>query len=42
MRKSLATLAFLLVLLLPVLAIGQASPFLVLSTRIPLANVDSL
>jgi hypothetical protein len=41
MRKSLATLAFLL-FLLPVLAIGQASPFLVLSTRIPLANVDGL
>src|SRR5437660_11752520 len=40
MRKSLATLPFLLVLLLPVLAMGQASPVLVLSARIALANVD--
>jgi hypothetical protein len=40
MRKRLATLSFLLVLLVPALAMSQASPVLVLSTRIALANVD--
>ena len=40
MKKHPATLPFLLVLLFPVLTLGQGSPVLVLSTRISLANVD--
>jgi DNA-binding beta-propeller fold protein YncE len=40
MRNRVATLLLLLMLLLPVLAIGQASPVLVLKTRIALANVS--
>jgi len=40
MRKRVATLLFLQVLLLPALAMGQASPVLVLKTRIALANVN--
>jgi DNA-binding beta-propeller fold protein YncE len=39
MRNRLATLLLLQVFLLPVLAMGQASPVLVLKTRIALANV---
>jgi hypothetical protein len=40
MRKRFATLLLLHVLLLPVLAMGQSSPVLVLKTRIALANVN--
>jgi DNA-binding beta-propeller fold protein YncE len=40
MRKRFATLLLLHVLLLPVLAMGQSSPVLVLKTRIALANVE--
>lgn len=40
MRKHFATLLLLQGLLLPVLAMGQASPVLVLKTRIALANVS--
>lgn len=40
MRKRFATLLLLPVLLLPVLAMGQSSPVLVLKTRIALANVN--
>jgi WD40 repeat protein len=39
MRNRVAALFLLQALLLPVLAMGQASPVLVLKTRIPLANV---
>jgi DNA-binding beta-propeller fold protein YncE len=39
MRNRAASLLLLQVLLLPVLAMGQASPVLVLKARIPLANV---
>lgn len=40
MRNRFVTPLLLHVLLLPLVAIGQASPVLVLKTRIPLANVE--
>jgi hypothetical protein len=40
MRKRIAPLFLLLALLLPVLAMGQSSPVLMLKTRIALANVS--
>lgn len=40
MRKRIPTLLLVQVLLLPVVAMGQASPVLVLKTKIPLANVQ--
>ncbi len=40
MTKRVVTLLLLLAFLLPVMAVGQGSPVLVLKTRIPLANVQ--
>jgi hypothetical protein len=40
MRKRMAVLLALLALLVPVWAMGQASPVLVLKTRIALASVN--